>query len=118
MQDFISCWLEKKREEVSIFLFCEEKEIGTFGKIIYPLLIIYQIKIPLKGKITHSTEARVKLTVTNFLDDFFLSYKIVDGIQSDPSTDNYAIPDIELIHDSLMLQILWYLSRHCNSCRC
>ena len=59
--------------------------MGTFGQIIYPLLFIYRINIPLKENITHQMEARLKLAVTNFLEDFFLSYKSVAGILSDPS---------------------------------
>ena len=70
----------KNREEIGIILFWEGKRIGTFGQIICPLLIIYQINIHLKGEITRSTEARVKLAVTNFLEDFFLSYKNAAGI--------------------------------------
>ena len=83
----------KNRKELSIFLSLKGKRIGTFGKIIYPLLIVYQTNIPLKGEIMYSTEARVKLAVTNILEDFFLSYKSVAGFQSDPPADNYLIPD-------------------------
>ena len=51
-------------------MFLEGKRTRAIGQIIHPLLIIYQIRVPLKGEINHSTEARVKLAVTNFLEDF------------------------------------------------
>ena len=73
----------KDREDISIFLFHGRKRIEIFGQF-YPLLIIYQINIPLKGAITHSTEARVKLDVTHFLEDFFLSYKTVSFVLEIP----------------------------------
>ena len=60
----------KNRKEISIFLSCVEERIGTSGQITYPLLVIYKINIPLKGEITHSMEAKAKLAVTNFLEDF------------------------------------------------
>ena len=51
-------------------------------------------------------EARVKFTVPIFLEGFFVSYKTMAAILSDPYADNYVISETKLIYGSLMLQIL------------
>ena len=83
---------KKNKKEISKFLFWERKRIGTLGQIIYPSLIISHFNIPFKGEITHSTEYRVKLAVTNFLEAFFLSIKLLRYLK-DLFLTIYVIPN-------------------------
>ena len=95
----------KNREEISIFFWGGEKN-WNFWPNHLPFTNYLPNQYSSQRERIHSTETRVKLAVANFLDDFFLSYKTVAGILSDPSAENYVILDAKLIYNSLMLQIL------------